>query len=101
MPGEDGYYVMTDSWFTEYTYQVVVNKEYLTPQQAAEYGQEPAQLEPRDPDWAPWPEGASAKKQSHRGDFMRVKISEKSSKPQGASFSAGTRGTVVTSFFAA
>ncbi len=47
--GEDGYYVMTDSWFTEYTYQVVVNKKYLTPQQAAEYGQEPAQLEPWDP----------------------------------------------------
>ena len=32
----------------EYTYQVVVNKKYLTPQQAAEYGQEPAQLEPWD-----------------------------------------------------
>ena len=47
--GEDGYYVMTDDWFTEYTYQVVVNKKYLTPQQAAEYDQEPAQLEPWDP----------------------------------------------------
>ena len=40
---------MTDSWVTEHTYQVVVNKKYLTPQQAAEYGQEPAQLEPWDP----------------------------------------------------
>ena len=48
-PGKDGYYVMSDAWFSEYTYQVVVNKKYLTPQQAAEYDQEPAQLEPWDP----------------------------------------------------
>ena len=40
---------MSDAWFSEYTYQVVVNKKYLTPQQAAEYDQEPAQLEPWDP----------------------------------------------------
>ncbi len=47
--GEDGYYVMSDQWFTEYTYQVVVNKKYLTPQQQKELEQAPIELEPWDP----------------------------------------------------
>ena len=47
--GEDGYYVMSDAWFSEYTYQVVVNKKYLTAEQAAELSQEPIELEPWDP----------------------------------------------------
>ena len=47
--GEDGYYVMSDTWFSEYTYQVVVNKKYLTAEQAAELSQEPIELEPWDP----------------------------------------------------
>ncbi|MGI6254172.1 MAG: aminopeptidase C [Acutalibacter sp.] len=47
--GEDGYYVMSDDWFSEYTYQVVVNKKYLTPEQVKEYDQEPTALEPWDP----------------------------------------------------
>ena len=47
--GEDGYYVMSDEWFSEYTYQVVVNKKYLTAQQVEELAQEPIQLEPWDP----------------------------------------------------
>ena len=29
-PGEKGYYVMSDDWFDEYMYQVVVNKKYLS-----------------------------------------------------------------------
>jgi len=48
-PGEDGYYVMTDEWFNEYMYQVVVNKKYLTPEQLAAYGSQPIELEPWDP----------------------------------------------------
>ena len=47
--GENGYYVMSDAWFSEYTYQVVVNKKYLTAQQVEELSQEPTQLEPWDP----------------------------------------------------
>ena len=47
--GEEGYYVMSDAWFSEYTYQVVVNKKYLTAQQVEELSQEPIQLEPWDP----------------------------------------------------
>ncbi|RRG11086.1 MAG: aminopeptidase [Lactobacillus sp.] len=31
--GEKGYFVMTDQWFDDYTYEVVVNKKYLTPMQ--------------------------------------------------------------------
>ena len=47
--GVDGYYVMSDDWFTEYTYQIVVNKKYLTAQQVEELAQEPIELEPWDP----------------------------------------------------
>ena len=48
-PGKDGYYVMTDRWFDEYMYQVVVNKKYLTPEQLAAYEAQPIELEPWDP----------------------------------------------------
>jgi len=48
-PGEEGYYVMTDQWFNEYMYQVVVNKKYLTPEQLAAYEAQPIELEPWDP----------------------------------------------------
>lgn len=48
-PGKDGYYVMTDEWFNEYMYQIVVNKKYL-PQEALDaYYSEPIMLEPWDP----------------------------------------------------
>ena len=30
-PGKDGYYVMTDRWFDEYMYQIVVNKKNICP----------------------------------------------------------------------
>lgn len=40
-PGKDGYYLMTDRWFDEYMYQVVVNKKYLTAEQIAAYEAEP------------------------------------------------------------
>lgn len=48
-PGEKGYFVMSDDWFTEYTYQVVVHKKYLTDEQRAELDQAPIELEPWDP----------------------------------------------------
>ncbi|MGN0299169.1 MAG: aminopeptidase C [Lachnospiraceae bacterium] len=48
-PGKDGYYVMTDEWFDEFTYQVVVNKKYLTQEQIAAYESEPIVLQPWDP----------------------------------------------------
>ena len=48
-PGKKGYYLMTDEWFDEYMYQVVVNKKYLSEEQLAAYYAEPAVLEPWDP----------------------------------------------------
>jgi len=47
--GADGYYVMTDRWFDEYMYQVVVHKKYLSEEQLAAYAAEPIELEPWDP----------------------------------------------------
>ena len=47
--GKDGYYVMTDRWFDEYTYQVVVNKKYLTDDQRKLLETEPIVLKPWDP----------------------------------------------------
>ncbi len=47
--GKDGYFVMSDDWFTEYTYQVVVHKKYLTAEELAAYEADPIMLEPWDP----------------------------------------------------
>ncbi len=48
-PGRKGYYVMSDDWFDEYMYQVVVNKKYLTPDQLAVLDTEVIELKPWDP----------------------------------------------------
>lgn len=48
-PGKDGYYVMSDDWFTEYTYQVVVHKKYLSQEAQEQLKAEPILLEPWDP----------------------------------------------------
>ena len=47
--GKDGYFVMTDDWFSEFTYQVVVNKKYLSEEILKAYDSEPIPLEPWDP----------------------------------------------------
>ncbi len=47
--GQDGYYIMTDEWFDQYNYQVVVHKKYLTEAQRAAYEQAPIALKPWDP----------------------------------------------------
>ena len=46
---KEGYYVMSDRWFDEYTYQIVVNKKYLTQQQRTIIDEEPIKLKPWDP----------------------------------------------------
>ncbi len=48
-PGNKGYFVMTDDWFSEFTYQVVINKKYLSQAQRALWEQDPIELEPWDP----------------------------------------------------
>jgi len=47
--GQDGFYIMSDEWFDEYTYQIVVNKKYLSDAMIAAYLEEPKVLEPWDP----------------------------------------------------
>ena len=47
--GHDGYDLMTDDWFSEYVYQVVVDKKYLTDEERAAYESEPIELAPWDP----------------------------------------------------
>lgn len=47
--GNKGYFVMSDSWMDEYTYQVVINKKYLSKDLLAAYQQAPIELEPWDP----------------------------------------------------
>lgn len=47
--GDKGFYLMTDAWFDEYNYQVVVNKKYLSEEVISAYKQEPIVLDPWDP----------------------------------------------------
>lgn len=47
--GEKGYYVMTDDWFEEYMYQIVVHQKYLSDEALDAYWSEPIVLQPWDP----------------------------------------------------
>ena len=47
--GNKGYFVASDSWMDEYTYQIVVRKEFLTSAELAAYEAEPIVLAPWDP----------------------------------------------------
>lgn len=47
--GDKGYFVASDSWMDEYTYQIVVRKEFLTPEELAAYQVQPQVLAPWDP----------------------------------------------------
>ena len=44
-----GLFVMSDEWMDEYTYQIVVRKEFLTPEQLAAFEAEPTVPAPWDP----------------------------------------------------
>lgn len=47
--GNKGYFVASDAWMDEYTYQIVVGKEFLTAAELAAYEAEPLVLAPWDP----------------------------------------------------
>ena len=47
--GDKGYFVASDAWMDEYTYQIVVRKEFLTPEELAAYNADPIVLAPWDP----------------------------------------------------
>lgn len=44
-----GYYLMSDSWFSEHVYQAVVHKKYLTESELKAYNSKPEVLKPWDP----------------------------------------------------
>jgi len=47
--GNKGYYIMSRTWFDQYTYQAVVNKKYLTKEELKAYNSKPVELKPWDP----------------------------------------------------
>ncbi|HEM3347773.1 TPA: aminopeptidase C [Streptococcus suis] len=47
--GDKGCFVASDSWMDEYTYQIVVRKEFLTQEELAAYQAQPQVLAPWDP----------------------------------------------------
>lgn len=47
--GHKGYYVMTDDWMDQYTYQIVVRRDLLTDQQRQAFDSQPILLAPWDP----------------------------------------------------
>lgn len=47
--GDKGFFVASDAWMDEYTYQIVVRKDLLTDEQLAAYEKEPTVLAPWDP----------------------------------------------------
>ena len=51
--GADGYFVASDAWMDEYTYQIVVRKELLTAEERAAYEAEPTYLH-HGIQWEPW-----------------------------------------------
>lgn len=46
---DKGYDIMTDSWFDEYNYEVVVHKDYITKDEFSVYQKDPVVLSPWDP----------------------------------------------------
>ena len=47
--GKKGYYVMSDDWFSEYVYEIIIDKKYLTKKEKELLDTKPTMLEPWDP----------------------------------------------------
>ena len=47
--GDKGYDIMTDKWFDEYNYEIVVHKKYLFEKELEIFQREPVKLPPWDP----------------------------------------------------
>ena len=47
--GDKGFDIMSNSWFDEYNYEVVVHKKYISEEELAVYEQDPVHLPPWDP----------------------------------------------------
>ena len=47
--GREGYFMMSNTWFDQFTYQAVIDKKYLTKEELEAYNAEPVELKPWDP----------------------------------------------------
>ncbi|MGM0499695.1 MAG: aminopeptidase C [Bacillota bacterium] len=47
--GEDGFFIMSNDWFKEFNYEVVINKKYLSEADLSSYQKDPVILKPWDP----------------------------------------------------
>ncbi len=47
--GEDGFFIMSNDWFKEFNYEVVINKKYLSESDLKAYQKDPIILKPWDP----------------------------------------------------
>ena len=47
--GKDGFYVMSEEWFNQFVYQIVIDKKYLSDEEKAQYDLDPIHLKPWDP----------------------------------------------------
>lgn len=47
--GEKGFFIMSDSWFNEFNYQVVIHKKYLSAEMIEQLKEDPVVLPPWDP----------------------------------------------------
>ncbi len=47
--GKKGYFVMSDEWFGQFSYQILLDRKYLSEEQKAQFDQDPILLAPWDP----------------------------------------------------
>jgi bleomycin hydrolase len=47
--GDDGFFIMSNDWFKEFNYEVVINKKYLSDEDIKSYQKDPVVLKPWDP----------------------------------------------------
>ncbi|MFW6281081.1 MAG: aminopeptidase C [Halanaerobium sp.] len=47
--GEDGFFIMSDNWFDEFNYEVVINKKFVSDKIMEDYKKDPVILKPWDP----------------------------------------------------
>ena len=47
--GKEGFFIMSDTWFDQFTYQAVIDRKYLTKEELAAYEKDPVVLKPWDP----------------------------------------------------
>ena len=48
-PGDKGFFQMSDAWFDEYNYEVVVRRSYVPESSLKALGRKPVELDPWDP----------------------------------------------------